>query len=80
MSQLIAIDPQALEALCDEVSRLHKRLDAVQMIPRPEWVTVEEFAKLIDRHPRTVKRRIKAGEVETREIAGVCMVRVNLGA
>ena len=80
MSQLIAIDPQALDALRVEIEKLHKRLDAVQMEPRPEWVTVEEFAKLIGKHPRTVKRRIQAGEVEAREIAGVRMVRVNLDA
>lgn len=40
MSQLIAIDADALESLRIEVQRLHKRLDAVQMTPRPEWVTV----------------------------------------
>ena len=77
---LIAVDPSALEALLEKVDRLHKRLDQVEMTPRPEWVTVDEFATLIGKHRRTVLRRIADGSVETKTIGGERMVRVNLGA
>lgn len=74
-AQLIAIDANALAKLCKEVSRLHERLDAVDITPRPEWVTVGEFAQKVDRSPRTVTRWIDAGQVESKTIAGVRMVR-----
>lgn len=77
MSQLIAIDPNALESLTREVERLHQRLDAVQMQPQPEWLTVKEYADYVGRHPRTITRRIEAGELEACEMAGARMVRVN---
>lgn len=80
MTQLIAIDPNALNDLLSEVRRLNKRLDAVEMTPRPEWMTVDHFAAFIGKHRRTVIRRIEDGSLECREIAGVRMVRVNLGA
>jgi hypothetical protein len=80
MTQLIAIDANALADLRQEVSRLHKRLDAVQMTPRPEWVTVAEFAEIIGKSRRTVLRRIQEGELESKNIAGARMVRVIQGA
>nr|WP_309504345.1 hypothetical protein [uncultured Roseovarius sp.] len=76
--QLIAIDPHALEALQSEIARLHAKLDAVAMMPKPEWVPVNEFAEMIGKSRRTVLRRIKAGELETREIGGERMVHVSL--
>ncbi len=78
--QLIAIDPSALDSLRMEIIRLHRRLDTVTMAPRPEWVTVDTFASMIGKHRRTVLRRIAEGKVETREIGGERMVRVNQGA
>lgn len=80
MSQLIAIDADALANLTKEVERLHKRLDAVQMQPQPEWLTVKEYADLVGRHPRTIARYCEAGKLETKDMAGVRMVRVNQAA
>lgn len=76
---LIAVDPTAIEALTAEIKRLHQRLDAVEMTPRPDWVTVKEYATLIGRSLRTVTRRIDAGELEIRNECGVRMIRVNQG-
>lgn len=79
MSQLIAIDANALESLRSEIHRLHKRLDAVQMTPRPEWLTVGEFADHVGRTKRTVRNWINEGSVETKREGGVTLVRVNQG-
>lgn len=77
MKTMIAIDPDALEALTVELQRLHKRLDQVEMAPRPEWITIDDCAALIGKHRKTITRRIKAGEIEAREICGERMVRFN---
>lgn len=76
MSQLIAIDANALESLLVEVQRLHKRLDAVQMMPMPEWVTVAEYAARVGRTKRTVRNWINEGSIETKREGAVTMVRV----
>lgn len=80
MSQLIAIDPQALDALRVEIARLHKRLDAVQMAPRPEWVTVTDYAAHVKRTKRTVRNWINEGSVDTKREGGVTLVRLNQDA
>lgn len=77
MNQLIAIDPQALDALRVEIARLHKRLDAVQMAPRPEWITVGDYAEHVGRTKRTVRNWINEGSVETKREGGVTLVRIN---
>ena len=76
MTQLIAIDPAALQSVLAELRQIRQRLDAVDMQPRPEWVTVAGYAHHIGRSRATVSRKIKAGEVETCMEAGVRMVRV----
>ena len=80
MSQLIAIDPQALDALRVEIEKLHKRLDAVQMAPRPEWVTITDYAAHVNRTKRTVRNWINEGSVETKREGGVTLVRLSQGA
>lgn len=75
MNQLIAIDPTALDALRDELARLHKRLDQVEMQPRPEWITAEQFAKQVGKSLRTVKRWTDEGKIETKRVGAVLMVR-----
>ncbi|MDO6591730.1 hypothetical protein DS901_13380 [Loktanella sp. D2R18] len=73
---LIAVDVVILENLTDEIRRLHQRLDAALITPRPEWVTVKEYANHIGRSERTVTRRIDSGELDVRHQCGVRMVRV----
>ncbi len=77
MTQMIAIDPNALDVLLSEVKRLHARLDAVQMAPRAEWVTVDEMATMIGKRKRTAIRHIERGQIEARAVGGTRMVRVN---
>lgn len=80
ISQLIAIDPNALESLTREVERLHKRLDAVQMQPQPEWLTVKEYAVHVGRTQRTVRNWINQGQVDTKREGEVTFVRVSQAA
>ena len=77
--QLIAIDPSALDSLRMEIVRLHRRLDGVTMAPRPEWVTVAEYAEKVGRTKRTVRNWIDAGTVDTKVEGKVLLVRITQG-
>ena len=80
MKQLIAIDATALAHVEAELDRLHKRLDRLDMTPKPEWITIKEMADTIGKTEKTVKRRIDAGQIEAREVGGERMVRFNPAA
>ena len=73
---LIAVDPGALAELSAQIAALHARLDAVVMQPVPQWMTVKDYAAHIGRSVDTVRRKIRAGELETFEECGAVMVRV----
>lgn len=79
MSQLIAIDADALESLRLEVSRLHKRLDAVQMTPKPQWLPIPAYAAHVGRTMRTVRNWINDGSVESKREGAVTLVKVSQG-
>ena len=56
---LIAVDPEVLDlirSIRDDLTRLNQRIDAVQMAPKPDWVTVKEYSELVGKSPDTVKR------------------------
>ena len=76
--QLIAVDPDALARLQAEVSQIKRKLDEPQVTPIPEWMPIDAFANWLGKTPRTVRRKIDAGEIEAREIAGVRMVRAGV--
>lgn len=78
--QMIAIDPDALEGLTREVQRLHQRLDAVEMQPKPEWITVAQYADRVGRTKRTIRNWINEGRIETKMDGAVTMVRVSQAA
>lgn len=58
---------------------LHQKLDAVIMSPRPEWMTVPEYADMCGVTTRTVRNWIASGEVETYRNGSKVMVRINRG-
>ena len=62
---LIAVDPDALTALAAEVAALRAEIRAVRMTPAPQWVTADEYAKMMGVTRRTVANRIAAGQVES---------------
>ena len=56
---LIAVDPEVLDLIRSiryDLTRLNQRIDAVQMAPKPDWVTVKEYSELVGKSPDTVKR------------------------
>ena len=73
---MVAVDPAALQALCDQVAALRSALERVIITPRPEWLTVDDYAKFTQQSRRTVLRRISEGAVELRKIGGKRMIRV----
>ena len=60
-------------------ARLLQAIERAATKAQPEWVTIQEYAKLIGKSVDTVRRYRKAGKLEVRDCAGTCMVRVNLG-
>lgn len=73
---LIAIDPTELQALRDELAALRRAIESVSMSPRPQWVTVAEYAKMRGKTPKTVRNWINAGQIETKREGSVTLVRV----
>lgn len=61
--------------LMAEIRSLHKRLDDVQMAPKKEWLTVQEYADQIGKSAQTVKRYITNGKLETKRSGTAVMIR-----
>ena len=80
MNQMTIVQTDQLDAVMEELKRLHRRLDAVEMTPKPEWVTVNKYASLKNVSRRTVIRKIEAGKVDAQDIDGYRMIRVNQAA
>ena len=81
MTQLIAIDPAALQSVLAELRQIRQRLDAVDMQPRPEWVTVADKAWL--RASTLAAARRKARQQAFAGVSGpwatVCQQRARMG-
>lgn len=77
---LITIERADLDGIKQELQRLHQRLDAVQMAPRPEWLTVKQYAQLINKSERTVTRMINDGKLHTDTTGDVLLIHVSLAA
>jgi hypothetical protein len=73
---MIVIDRSELRHLIDTVERLERKIDLVQITPRPEWVTVAEAARIAGVSQRTIRDRIAAGKVQAKDFGGTRMVRV----
>ena len=73
---LIAIDPAALQGLRDEIAALRRSIEGVSMTPRPEWLTVADYAAFIGKSQRTVKRMVDEGKVETKHVGHVRLVKI----
>lgn len=75
MQTIIAIQQADLDRIVRDLADIKAQLAAVQMAPRPEWLTVKQYASSIGRSERTVKRRIAEGQIETREECGVTLIK-----
>ena len=67
---------EAIQTLTAEVQQLRRTVEAVQMQPEPEWVSVRRAAEIYERHPDTVHRWIRGGEIESKIVGKRRMVKV----
>lgn len=74
---LIAADPGKLDTILDEIQRMHRRLDLVEMERRPYWLPLAAYAEHVGRTPRTVRNWIDAGKVDTKREGSVVFVKVS---
>jgi DNA-directed RNA polymerase specialized sigma24 family protein len=76
---VVLTDPTAdLKRIQEQLDSLQAMLEKVIMTPKPEWLTVREYAKHMSRTVRTVEQWIAAGKVETKMVGTVKMVRVKI--
>ena len=80
MTQLIAVDADALSEVITRLARLESKLADVTVQTVPEWMTIKQYAAHIERSTKTVKRRIDAGTIACRTIQGERMIKVNPAA
>lgn len=66
-----------LEAIKTELTSIRSLLEKVVMTPRPEWMSVKDYAKHMSKTPRTIQNWIEEGKVETKMVGGVKMVRLD---
>lgn len=64
-----------LTAIRSEVQGLRDRLSSVQMVPKPEWITIEAYAEQEGVSKATVRRWIREGKLEAQDIGGKRRVR-----
>lgn len=69
-----------IKELRDMISEISRKLDTVIMQPRPEWMTVAEYAQVSNVTSRTVRNWIDQGQLETYQHGSKTMVRLNPGA
>lgn len=72
---MIAFGTDEIDALRAEIAALRSEIAAVRMAPIDEWVTVQEYAKIVGRHERTVRNWINAGRIESKRVGTALMVR-----
>ena len=72
---LITIERADLDALYAQLRAINDKLNRVEMQPKPEWITLRDYASRMDCHPSTVHRRVQRGELDTRIEGGTTMVR-----
>lgn len=72
---IISINAADLTRIERELADLKDMLGKVVMAPKPEWLTVKDYAACIGRSERTVQRYIEQGRVESKEECGVTLVK-----
>lgn len=76
MSEPLMVISQAdLTALTSRLERIEAILTKVEMTPQKDLLTMAEMAELMGRSEATVRRRMNAGLLETKEVGGKIMFR-----
>jgi excisionase family DNA binding protein len=76
MTQMIAIDARALDALKADIAELKEILRHSQIQPAPEWVSISQAARILECSETTIRRRIDRGEMEAQGAGKARKVRV----
>jgi hypothetical protein len=74
---LVVIDADTADRILRELAALHDKLDRLDVKPKPEWLSINDYAQHIGCHRKTVIRRIEAGRIEAKHVGGVRMVKVS---
>lgn len=77
---MVAVDPDALNALREELAALRNEIRGVRMEAKPEWLPAADYAKSRGVTRRTVLNWVAKGEVESRREGSKLFVRFNPGA
>lgn len=77
---LIAVDPDALKSILEEIRELRKIVTQAQISAPQEWLTIPEYAAHVGKSVRTITNWKKAGQIETKIEGKTTLVRVNQAA
>lgn len=72
---MIAVDAAELVALREEVAALRRSIEAVQMAPRPDWLSLDEYAAQVGRTSKTVRAWVRDGRLDTKREGSRLMIR-----
>jgi len=64
MTQMIAIDARAVDALKADIAELKELIRHSQIQPAPEWVSISQAARILECSDTTIRRRIDRREME----------------
>lgn len=76
----IEVNSDVLDSINAKMASIEARLDAVRMLPVPEWITATEYAKQIGVTRRTVTNWIAKGEIESSRRGKTLLIRPNPAA
>lgn len=76
MTQMIAIDARALDALKADIAELKAMLRHSQIQPAPEWASISEAARILGCSADTIRRRVASGEMEAQGAGKARRVRL----
>lgn len=71
---LITIEQADLDQITDRLAAIEAMLKSCDLTPKPEWVTINEAAKRLGRHPSTIRRHLAS--MEQKEVGGKILVRL----
>lgn len=72
---MVAVDPDALNALREELAALRNEIRSVRIEAKPEWMDAGAYAKQRGISRRTVMNWIARGEIDSRRIGSKTEVR-----
>lgn len=65
-----------LKAIREELSSLRQLVQKAVIVPKPEWMTLKEYAAYIDKSTTTVRRLVLSGQVESKRLGKTLMIKV----